>query len=77
MSIAPTTHTVAGVWRRQADMPWVAFEAATFVNAELFVVTASVLSVFNVTRAKVKNGNEIPVAAPDPKSVHANITSGM
>jgi cytochrome P450 len=34
-----------------------------FVAATLFVVTASVLSVFNVTRAKDKDGNEIPVAA--------------
>jgi cytochrome P450 len=34
-----------------------------FVVATLFVVTASVLSVFNVTRAKDKNGNDIPVAA--------------
>jgi len=33
-----------------------------FVAATLFVVTASVLSVFNVTRAKDKDGNEIPVA---------------
>ena len=33
-----------------------------FVSASLFVVTASVLSVFNVTRAKDKDGNEIPVA---------------
>jgi cytochrome P450 len=45
-----------------------------FVDAELFVVTASVLSVFKVTRAKDKNGNEIPVVAADPKSVHADIT---
>jgi hypothetical protein len=34
-----------------------------FVAATLFVVTASVLSVFDVTRAKDKDGNEIPVAA--------------
>ncbi len=33
-----------------------------FVAATLFVVTASVLSVFNVARAKDKDGNEIPVA---------------
>ena len=32
-----------------------------FVFATLFVVTASVLSVFNVTRAKDKDGKEIPV----------------
>ena len=35
-----------------------------FVSASLFVVTASVLSVFNVTRAKDEDGIEIPVAAP-------------
>ena len=34
-----------------------------FVSASLFVVTASVLSVFNVTSAKDKDGNEVPVAA--------------
>jgi len=44
-----------------------------FVDTTLFVVTASVLSVFNVTRAKDKNGNEIPVAAPAPESVQADI----
>ncbi|KAI9441785.1 cytochrome P450 [Lactarius indigo] len=33
-----------------------------FVAATLFVVTASVLSVFDVTRAKDKNRNEIPIA---------------
>ncbi|KAF8263543.1 cytochrome P450 [Lactarius quietus] len=32
-----------------------------FVAATLFVVTASVLSVFKVTRATDKDGNEIPV----------------
>ncbi|KAI9448680.1 cytochrome P450 [Lactarius psammicola] len=41
------------------------------VDATLFVVTASVLSVFNVTRAKDKNGNEIPVAAPALESVQS------
>jgi cytochrome P450 len=45
-----------------------------FVDAELFVLTASVLSVFKVTRAKDKNGNEIPVVAPDPESVEADLT---
>jgi len=44
-----------------------------FVDATLFVVTASVLSVFNVTRAKDKNGNEVPIAAPAPESVQADI----
>ncbi|KAH9163802.1 cytochrome P450 [Lactarius sanguifluus] len=36
--------------------------ARHLVDVILFVVTASVLSVFNVTRAKDKDGNEIPVA---------------
>jgi len=43
------------------------------VDAVLFVVTASVLSVFNVTKAKDKNGNEIPVVAPDPESIQSGI----
>ena len=34
-----------------------------FVAATLFVVTASVLSVFNVRRATDMDGNEIPVPA--------------
>jgi hypothetical protein len=32
------------------------------VDATLFIVTASVLSVFNVTKAKDENGHEIPVS---------------
>ncbi|KAH9058249.1 cytochrome P450 [Lactarius vividus] len=43
--------------------------ARHFVDATLFVVTASVLSVFNVTKAKDKNGDNIPVAPPPPDSV--------
>jgi cytochrome P450 len=31
------------------------------VEAILFIVTSSILSVFNVTKAKDENGNEIPV----------------
>ena len=31
------------------------------VNATVFIVACSVLSVFNVSKAKDKNGNEIPV----------------
>ncbi len=31
------------------------------VDATLFIITASVLSVFNVTKAKDENGHEIPV----------------
>jgi cytochrome P450 len=34
-----------------------------FVDATLFIVTASVLSAFNVTKAKDENGIEIPVNA--------------
>jgi cytochrome P450 len=32
-----------------------------FVDATIFIVASSVLSVFNVTKAKDENGNEIPV----------------
>ena len=31
------------------------------VDATIFIVTSSILSVFNVTNAKDENGNEIPV----------------
>jgi len=34
-----------------------------FVNATIFIVTSSVLSVFDVTKAKDENGHEIPVNA--------------
>ena len=34
-----------------------------FVDATLFIVVASVLSAFSVTKAKDGNGNEIPVKA--------------
>ncbi|KAF8263545.1 cytochrome P450 [Lactarius quietus] len=44
-----------------------------FVDATLFVVTASVLSVFKVTRPKDKNGIEIPVAKLAPESVEGGI----
>ena len=33
------------------------------VDATIFIVTSSILSVFNVTKAKDENGNEIPVKA--------------
>ena len=32
-----------------------------FVEAEVFITTSSIISVFNVTKAKDENGNEIPV----------------
>ena len=34
-----------------------------FVDATVFIVTSSVLSAFNVTKANDENGNEIPVKA--------------
>jgi cytochrome P450 len=34
-----------------------------FVDATLFIVTSSVISIFNVTKAKDENGHEIPVKA--------------
>ena len=34
-----------------------------FVDATIFIVTSSVLSAFNVTKAKHENGSEIPVQA--------------
>ena len=34
-----------------------------FVDATLFIVASSVLSAFNVTKAKDENGKEIPVKA--------------
>jgi cytochrome P450 len=34
-----------------------------FVDATLFIVASSVLSTFNVTKAKDENGSEIPVKA--------------
>ncbi|KAH9039822.1 cytochrome P450 [Lactarius pseudohatsudake] len=48
--------------------------ARHFVDVTLFIVTASVLSVFNVTRAKDKDGNEIPVAVPPLESVLPDVT---
>jgi cytochrome P450 len=39
------------------------------VDSTVFIVTSSVLSVFNVTKAKDKDGNEIPVkvGVADPR----------
>ena len=39
------------------------------VDSTVFIVTSSVLSVFNVTKVKDKNGNEIPVkiGVTDPR----------
>jgi cytochrome P450 len=38
------------------------------VNTTLFIVTARVLSVFNVTKARDENGHEIPVTTEGPGS---------
>ncbi|KAN0137801.1 Cytochrome P450 [Lactarius tabidus] len=64
----PTTHLAFGAGRRICP-------GRHFVDATLFVVTASILSVFKVTRANDENGNEVPVAAPDPASVLGSITA--
>ncbi|KAH9050954.1 cytochrome P450 [Lactarius deliciosus] len=47
--------------------------ARHFVDTTLFIVTASVLSVFNVTMAKDKDGNDIPVAVPPLESILPDI----
>ena len=44
-----------------------------FVDAMLFVMSASMLSVFSVTKVKDKNGNKIPVAVEPPDSVKSRI----
>jgi cytochrome P450 len=36
-----------------------------FADAMLFIVASSVLSVFNITKAKDENGHEIPVDAAE------------
>jgi cytochrome P450 len=52
----PTLSLVFGVGKRICP-------GRHFVDATLFIVASSVLSVFNVTKAKDENGNEIPVKA--------------
>jgi cytochrome P450 len=42
-----------------------------FVNATLFIVVSSVLSVFDVTKARDENGHEIPV------NVLLNVPAGI
>ena len=44
-----------------------------FVDATLFIVTASLLSVFSVTKAKDNNGNEIPVPVEPPDSIQSGV----
>ncbi|KAI0274193.1 cytochrome P450 [Russula aff. rugulosa BPL654] len=50
----PTLSLVFGVGKRICP-------GRHLVDSTVFIVTSSVLSVFNVTKAKDKNGNEIPV----------------
>jgi hypothetical protein len=52
----PTLSFVFGVGKRICP-------GRHFVDATIFIVTSSVLSVFNVTKAKDESGNEIPVKA--------------
>ncbi|KAH9006150.1 cytochrome P450 [Lactarius hatsudake] len=47
--------------------------ARHLVDTTLFIVTASVLSVFDVTKAKDKDGNDIPVAVPPLESILPDI----
>jgi cytochrome P450 len=50
----PTLSLVFGIGKRICP-------GRHFVDATIFIVTASILSVFNVTKAKDENGHEIPV----------------
>ena len=50
----PTLSLVFGVGKRICP-------GRHFVDATVFILTASILSVFNVTKAKGENGHEIPV----------------
>ena len=50
----PTLSLVFGIGKRICP-------GRHLVDATIFIVTSSVLSVFNVTKAKDENGNEIPV----------------
>ena len=52
----PTLSLVFGVGKRICP-------GRHFVDATIFIFTSSVLSVFNVTKAKDENGHEIPVKA--------------
>ena len=50
----PTLSLVFGIGKRICP-------GRHFVDATVFILTASILSVFNVTKAKDENGHEIPV----------------
>jgi len=52
----PTLSLVFGIGKRICP-------GRHFVDATIFIFASSVLSVFNVTKAKDKNGHEIPVKA--------------
>lgn len=52
----PTLSLVFGIGRRICP-------GRHFVDATIFIVTASILSVFNVAKATDENGHEIPVKA--------------
>jgi cytochrome P450 len=52
----PTLSLVFGIGKRICP-------GRHFVDATLFIVTSSVLSIFNVTKAKDENDHEIPVKA--------------
>ena len=52
----PTLSLVFGIGKRICP-------GRHFADATIFIVTSSVLSVFNVTKAKDENGDEIPVKA--------------
>jgi cytochrome P450 len=52
----PTLSLVFGIGKRICP-------GRHFVDATIFILTSSVLSVFNVTKAKDEDGNEIPVKA--------------
>jgi hypothetical protein len=52
----PTLSLVFGIGKRICP-------GRHFVDSTIFIVTSSVLSVFNVRKAKDRNGNEVPVKA--------------
>ncbi|KAI9441789.1 cytochrome P450 [Lactarius indigo] len=66
----PTISLVFGAGRRICP-------ARHLADTTLFIVTASVLSIFNVTKAKDKDGNEIPVAVPPLDSILPDIAIGL
>ena len=53
----PTLSLVFGIGKRICP-------GRHFVDATIFIFASSVLSVFNVTKARDENGNEIPIKSP-------------